>query len=245
MSEHPRRTADGRAIHASAHEAVPGESEPGPGPRPAGGMLPARGRCPGARAVPRPPAATRARGSPVGAPPTSPIPRRRWAPPRRAGRGGAAAASSPSATTSSSGSPPTSRTSGGGRRRSSPTARATRPRTPPGPCSRSSTTCAAPSATRERTATASSSRTGSGWWSRQFEQALATVGVEPVETVGAPFDPAVHEAIGGEESDEVSEDTVIAELQPGYRLHDRLLRPALVRVAHPRRGGEAAAGTEP
>jgi len=79
----------------------------------------------------------------------------------------------------------------------------------------------------------------------QFEQALATVGVEPVETVGAPFDPALHEAIGGEESDAVSEDTVIAELQPGYRLHDRLLRPALVRVAHPRRGGEGAPGTEP
>jgi molecular chaperone GrpE len=79
----------------------------------------------------------------------------------------------------------------------------------------------------------------------QFEQALATVGVEPVETVGAPFDPAVHEAIGGEESDAVSEDTVIAELQPGYRLHDRLLRPALVRVAHPRRGGEAVPEMEP
>ncbi|HYA00211.1 MAG TPA: nucleotide exchange factor GrpE [Candidatus Binatia bacterium] len=68
----------------------------------------------------------------------------------------------------------------------------------------------------------------------QFEQALAGIGVEPVPTVGARFDPTVHEAIGGEESDEVSEDTVIAEVQPGYRLHDRLLRPALVRVAHPR-----------
>ena len=77
----------------------------------------------------------------------------------------------------------------------------------------------------------------------QFEQALAAIGVEPVETVGAPFDPAVHQAIGGEESDDVSEDTVVDELQPGYRLHDRLLRPALVRVAHPRRGGEGAAGT--
>ena len=68
----------------------------------------------------------------------------------------------------------------------------------------------------------------------QFEQALATLGVEPVETVGCRFDPAVHEAIGGEESDLVTEDTVVAVLQPGYRLHDRLLRPALVRVAHPR-----------
>ena len=78
----------------------------------------------------------------------------------------------------------------------------------------------------------------------QFEQALGTIGVAPVETVGARFDPSVHEAIGGEESDRVSEDTVVAELQPGYRLHDRLLRPALVRVVHPRRGVSTSAGPE-
>ena len=78
----------------------------------------------------------------------------------------------------------------------------------------------------------------------QFEQALSAIGVEPVETVGARFDPSVHQAIGGEESDEVSEDTVVAELQPGYRLHDRLLRPALVQVVHPRRGRSASAGPE-
>jgi molecular chaperone GrpE len=72
----------------------------------------------------------------------------------------------------------------------------------------------------------------------QFDQALASIGVEAVETVGSRFDPAVHQAIGGEESDEVTEDTVVAELQPGYRLHDRLLRPALVRVAHPRAHGD-------
>lgn len=69
----------------------------------------------------------------------------------------------------------------------------------------------------------------------QFEQALRHIGVEPVETVGTPFDPSIHEAIGGEESEEVERDTVIAEMQPGYRLHDRLIRPALVRIAHPRR----------
>jgi molecular chaperone GrpE len=68
----------------------------------------------------------------------------------------------------------------------------------------------------------------------QFEQALGRIGVEPVETVGAPFDPSIHEAIGGEESDAVERDTVVAEVRPGYRLHDRLIRPALVRVAHPR-----------
>ena len=74
----------------------------------------------------------------------------------------------------------------------------------------------------------------------QFEAALRDIGVVTVETVGSRFDPSVHEAIAGEESDQVSEDTVVAELQPGFRLHDRLLRPALVRVAHPRQhGGDA------
>jgi molecular chaperone GrpE len=68
---------------------------------------------------------------------------------------------------------------------------------------------------------------------RQFEDALRAVGVTPIEAEGEPFDPAVHEAIGGEESPDVSHDTVMSVLQPGYRLHDRVLRPALVRVAHP------------
>lgn len=69
---------------------------------------------------------------------------------------------------------------------------------------------------------------------REFESALERLGAVRIPSVGQPFDPAVHEAIGGEESDDVEHDTVIAELVPGYRLHDRLLRPAVVRVAHPR-----------
>jgi molecular chaperone GrpE len=68
---------------------------------------------------------------------------------------------------------------------------------------------------------------------RQFEDALRSMGVTAIEAEGQPFDPALHEAIGGEESPEVDRDTVVAVLQPGYRLHDRVLRPALVRVAHP------------
>ncbi|HKR99620.1 MAG TPA: nucleotide exchange factor GrpE [Candidatus Dormibacteraeota bacterium] len=69
---------------------------------------------------------------------------------------------------------------------------------------------------------------------RDFENALERIGVTPVPTVGTAFDPALHEAIGGEERDDVEHDVVIDEIQPGYRLHDRLIRPALVRVAHPR-----------
>lgn len=68
---------------------------------------------------------------------------------------------------------------------------------------------------------------------RDLEAALERLGVVPIEAVGQPFDPTLHEAIGGEESDDVEVDTVSAEFQRGYRLHDRLIRPALVRVAHP------------
>lgn len=68
---------------------------------------------------------------------------------------------------------------------------------------------------------------------RQFEDALRSIGVTPVDAEGQPFDPSLHEAIGGEESPDVAHDTVLSVLQPGYRLHDRVLRPALVRVAHP------------
>ena len=71
---------------------------------------------------------------------------------------------------------------------------------------------------------------------REFEAALERLGVSQVPAIGEPFDPAIHEAIGGEESDEVDTDMVAEELIPGYRLHDRLLRPAVVRVVHPRRG---------
>jgi molecular chaperone GrpE len=69
---------------------------------------------------------------------------------------------------------------------------------------------------------------------REFETALERIGVEPVPAVGERFDPSMHDAIAAEESDDVDEDTVVAELVPGYRLHDRLLRPAIVRVVRPR-----------
>jgi molecular chaperone GrpE len=75
---------------------------------------------------------------------------------------------------------------------------------------------------------------------REFETALERLGVVPVPAVGERFDPAIHDAIAGEESDEVSDDTVVAELVPGYRLHDRLLRPAIVRVVHPRKAPAAS-----
>ena len=54
------------------------------------------------------------------------------------------------------------------------------------------------------------------------------------------FEVDLKRDLSGEESDEVSEDTVVDELVPGYRLHDRLLRPAIVRVVHPRKAPAAS-----
>jgi molecular chaperone GrpE len=69
---------------------------------------------------------------------------------------------------------------------------------------------------------------------RQFEDTLQAQGVSPIPAVGQKFDPSKHEAIAREETDEHEEGTVVEEMQPGYRLHERVLRPTLVKVAHPR-----------
>jgi molecular chaperone GrpE len=66
---------------------------------------------------------------------------------------------------------------------------------------------------------------------QQLVELLTAQGVEPIEAVGQPFDPTLHEAIGHEESNEHPEDTVVTEVRRGYRLHDRVVRPALVKVA--------------
>jgi molecular chaperone GrpE len=68
---------------------------------------------------------------------------------------------------------------------------------------------------------------------RQFKDVLRQRGVGEVAAVGVPFDPTVHEAVAREEDPAVAAPTVTAELQRGYTLNGRLLRPALVRVAVP------------
>ena len=55
-------------------------------------------------------------------------------------------------------------------------------------------------------------------------------GLEPIDSLGKPFDPYVHEAVSHVESDQ-PDGTVIEEFQKAYRLHDRVIRPALVAVA--------------
>jgi len=66
---------------------------------------------------------------------------------------------------------------------------------------------------------------------KQFKDALAKLGLETVEAVGHTFDPHVHEAVTTEATDKHKENTVIEEFQRGYKIGDRLLRPAKVKVA--------------
>ncbi len=66
---------------------------------------------------------------------------------------------------------------------------------------------------------------------RRFVDALRAQHVTPIQAVGEAFDPAVHEAIGAEQSTTYAPGTVVQEVQKGYRLGDDLLRPARVRVA--------------
>ncbi len=65
---------------------------------------------------------------------------------------------------------------------------------------------------------------------RSFEQALMSVGVETVPSIGSTFDPELHEAIDMIEVDTEQDGTVTAEYSRGYRFGDRLLRPAKVQV---------------
>jgi molecular chaperone GrpE len=66
---------------------------------------------------------------------------------------------------------------------------------------------------------------------RKLRQLLDSEGLTPIEAAGQPFDPHQHEAIVQVETNKVPEGTVTAELQRGYRLRDRVLRPSLVSVA--------------
>jgi molecular chaperone GrpE len=66
-----------------------------------------------------------------------------------------------------------------------------------------------------------------------FTDILARFGCTPLQTIGKIFDPNFHEAVSQEESSEVEPNTVLRELQKGYLLKERLLRPAMVIVSKP------------
>ena len=75
---------------------------------------------------------------------------------------------------------------------------------------------------------------GLGMILKQFDSTLGRAGIQRVVTIGAMFDPSQHEAIQQMETDEHPPGTVVAEVQPGYKEGERLVRAAMVVVAKPK-----------
>jgi molecular chaperone GrpE len=71
---------------------------------------------------------------------------------------------------------------------------------------------------------------------REILKVFERFNVKPIDAKNQAFDPSFHEAVMQEETDEFPENTVINEMQKGYLIHDRLLRPAMVVVAKPKAG---------
>jgi molecular chaperone GrpE len=68
---------------------------------------------------------------------------------------------------------------------------------------------------------------------KEFLRVLAVQGVAPIEAVGRPFDPNLHEAVGTVERADAEPGTVVEELRGGWSIQGRVLRPAMVKVARP------------
>jgi molecular chaperone GrpE len=75
-------------------------------------------------------------------------------------------------------------------------------------------------------------RTGISLIIKQMEDVLRALNVQPVESVGVRFDPRVHEALESVERTDLPDHQVLEEVRRGYRIRDRLLRPALVRIVN-------------
>ena len=82
------------------------------------------------------------------------------------------------------------------------------------------------------TGSAEQLRTGVELIVKQMEEALRSLNVQPVETVGTIFDPRVHEALEMIEKPDLPDHQIFDEIRRGYRIKERLLRPALVRVVN-------------
>ncbi|MFZ0746804.1 MAG: nucleotide exchange factor GrpE [Terracidiphilus sp.] len=81
------------------------------------------------------------------------------------------------------------------------------------------------------TGTAEQMRSGVELIVKQMEEILKQLQVHPIAAVGEAFDPRQHEALGSVERDDLPDQHVAEEIRRGYKLRERLLRPALVRVA--------------
>ena len=79
---------------------------------------------------------------------------------------------------------------------------------------------------------------------RKLRAVLESEGVTPIEALGQQFDPNVHEAVLHEETADHPDNEVTGELQRGYRLGERVIRPTLVKVANNPRGGAATTSTD-
>jgi molecular chaperone GrpE len=73
---------------------------------------------------------------------------------------------------------------------------------------------------------------------REILKVFEKFNVKPIDATGQQFDPTFHEAVMQEETDDSPKNTVINELQRGYMIHDRLLRPSMVVVAKPKENNE-------
>jgi molecular chaperone GrpE len=80
------------------------------------------------------------------------------------------------------------------------------------------------------TGTAEQMRSGVELIVKQMEEVLRQMQVSPIPTVGEPFDPRLHEALGAVERDDMPDNYVAEEIRRGYKLRERMLRPAMVRV---------------
>ena len=83
----------------------------------------------------------------------------------------------------------------------------------------------------EKTADAESLKSGFRMTAQQIEKLIASHGCKTIETDGQPFDPAIHEAILQQSVPDAIPGTIVATASRGYRLHDRVVRPAQVIVA--------------
>jgi molecular chaperone GrpE len=79
--------------------------------------------------------------------------------------------------------------------------------------------------------TISSLQSGVAMIQKQLRELLVEAGLEEIDATGKPFDPTLHEAISQQETAEVPEGNVVQQMRKGYKLRDRLLRPAAVIVA--------------
>lgn len=85
-------------------------------------------------------------------------------------------------------------------------------------------------------------RNGVALTHKEILKTLDRYHVKQIDALGQPFDPNFHEAVMREEDEDHPPNTVINEMQKGYLLHDRLIRPAMVVVSMPKPGGEEKSG---